>query len=77
MDRMVNANEARSVTRHGHSPEFMVKQRSDGRWIAVELDGPIAGVFPSQHAAMTYAGTRTHHRRGSIRLVLAPFTFGR
>jgi hypothetical protein len=75
MERTVKAKEFRSDARHG--PEFTIGQRSDGRWLALEMRGLSASVFPSQHAAMTYAETRTHHRRGSIQLVLAPLTVGR
>ncbi|MGE7418220.1 hypothetical protein [Methylobacterium tarhaniae] len=72
---MVGPAEARIAGHHG--PAFTVGQDGDGRWLAVAMHGSQAGVFPSQHAAMTYAEMQTHHRRGSIRLLLAPSAFDR
>lgn len=76
MRRMVGPAGQQPDVHRCHSPEFMVGRRCDGRWLAVEADGRTGRVFSSQHAAMTFAEAQTHHRRGSIRLVLEPIAFG-
>lgn len=45
---------------------FVVGQDSEGRWVAIEIQGRAGGLFRSREAALDYAEDETGHRPGAV-----------
>lgn len=56
-----NARALKATTQPGPVPRFTIGRNTAGRWVVLDRDGRVGGIFISEHAAVHFASDECDH----------------